>query len=68
MLSMCFASQIRDWTSSGPARVIQPGERTGKFRLSKDDLVTDQKGGSRTCVEGLRYRHGHERENPKHGR
>jgi len=30
---------------------IQPGERTGTFRLGKDTLVTDSKGESRISAE-----------------
>ncbi len=40
-----------DWTSLSPAALIQPGARTGKFRLSKDALVTDEKGESRNSAE-----------------
>jgi putative NADH-flavin reductase len=30
-----------DWTYFSPAAFSGPGERTGKFRLGKDELVTD---------------------------
>jgi len=40
-----------DWTSVSPAALIQPGERTGTFRLGKDTLVTDSKGESRISAE-----------------
>jgi putative NADH-flavin reductase len=40
-----------DWTNLSPAAFIQPGQRTGKFRLGKDTLVTDEKGGSRISAE-----------------
>jgi putative NADH-flavin reductase len=35
-----------DWTSVSPAAVLQPGARTGIFRLGKDALLTDSKGDS----------------------
>ena len=33
-----------DWTYFSPAAFFEPGERTGKFRLGKDDLITDAQG------------------------
>ena len=35
-----------DWTFLSPAAVFIPGERTGKFRLGKDQLLTNDKGSS----------------------
>lgn len=35
-----------DWTFLSPSAVIGPGERTGKFRLGKDQLLTNDKGSS----------------------
>lgn len=40
-----------DWVFFSPAGNIAPGERTGKFRLGKDDLVVDEKGESNISVE-----------------
>ncbi len=40
-----------DWTYFSPAAFIQPGERTGKFRLGADQLVVDAKGESRISAE-----------------
>lgn len=39
------------WTYFSPAGRIAPGERTGKFRLGDDKLVTDAKGESRISME-----------------
>lgn len=36
-----------DWTFFSPAALIEPGERTGRFRLGTDTLVTDDPGVSR---------------------
>jgi uncharacterized protein len=33
-----------DWTFLSPSAMIGPGERTGKFRLGKDQLLTNDKG------------------------
>ncbi|HTB17940.1 MAG TPA: NAD(P)-dependent oxidoreductase [Bryobacteraceae bacterium] len=40
-----------NWTYFSPAMMIQPGERTGKFRLGKDSLVSDEKGNSSISSE-----------------
>jgi putative NADH-flavin reductase len=36
-----------DWTAISPPSSIQPGERTGKFRLGGDRLLEDAEGKSR---------------------
>jgi putative NADH-flavin reductase len=36
-----------DWTVLSPAMMIEPGERTGEFRLGRDQVVADEKGDSR---------------------
>jgi putative NADH-flavin reductase len=35
-----------DWTFLSPSALFVPGERTGKFRLGKDQLLTNDKGSS----------------------
>jgi putative NADH-flavin reductase len=35
-----------DWTFFSPAIIIEPGPRTGKYRLGKDNPVFDEKGES----------------------
>jgi putative NADH-flavin reductase len=40
-----------NWTYFSPAMMIQPGERTGKFRLGKDSLLSDDKGNSSISAE-----------------
>jgi uncharacterized protein len=35
-----------EWTFFSPAIMIEPGPRTGKFRLGKDNPVFDEKGSS----------------------
>lgn len=40
-----------DWTFFSPAGNIQPGKRTGKFRLGTDSLLVDEKGESNISVE-----------------
>ncbi len=40
-----------DWTFLSPAVVIGPGERTGKFRLGKDNVVADENGESKISYD-----------------
>ena len=40
-----------DWTFVCPAAIIQPGERTGKFRLGGEQLLVDPQGESRISAE-----------------
>jgi putative NADH-flavin reductase len=35
-----------EWTFLSPSAMVAPGERTGKFRLGKDQLLTNDKGSS----------------------
>jgi putative NADH-flavin reductase len=40
-----------DWTAISPPASIQPGERTGRFRLGRDHLLEDDKGRSEISRE-----------------
>ena len=40
-----------NWTYFSPAGFFEPGQRTGKFRLGTDTLITDEKGESRISYE-----------------
>jgi len=40
-----------NWTYFSPAMMIQPGERTGKFRLGLDGLISDTQGNSSISAE-----------------
>ncbi|MGV9777646.1 NAD(P)-dependent oxidoreductase [Streptosporangium sp. NPDC003464] len=40
-----------DWTYISPAIVIEPGERTGKFRLGGDQVLVDDRGDSFISAE-----------------
>ncbi|OIJ84754.1 NAD(P)-dependent oxidoreductase [Streptomyces colonosanans] len=40
-----------DWTYVSPAAEIAPGERTGRFRVDDDRLLTDADGNSRISAE-----------------
>jgi len=55
-----------DWTYFSPAGFIQPGERTGKFRLGTDSLITDDKGNSSISAEDYAIALVDELEHPRH--
>lgn len=55
-----------DWVFFSPAGDIFPGERTGKFRLGKDDLIVDKDGKSRISVEDYAVAMLDEIEMPRH--
>jgi putative NADH-flavin reductase len=57
-----------DWTFLCPSTSIFPGERTGKFRLGDDALLTGADGQSRISVEDYAVAMIDELENPKHTR
>ena len=40
-----------DWVFFSPAGSIAPGQRTGQFRLGKDDLIVSKDGNSNISVE-----------------
>ena len=40
-----------DWVFFSPSGSLEPGKRTGKFRLGKDDLIVDGNGKSHISVE-----------------
>jgi uncharacterized protein len=55
-----------DWTSLSPAALIQPGERTGKFRLSGNAFMTDNEGQSCVSAEDFAIALVDELEKPRH--
>ncbi len=55
-----------DWTAISPAAAIQPGERTGTFRLGLDHLIEDDKGESRVSREDFAIAIVNELETPRH--
>jgi uncharacterized protein len=55
-----------DWTYFSPAAFFEPGERTGKFRLGKDELVADGAGTSRISLEDYAIAAVDELEKPVH--
>lgn len=57
-----------DWTAISPPASIQPGVRTGKFRLGGDKLLEDEKGQSLISREDFAIAIVDEVETPRHVR
>ncbi len=57
-----------NWTYFSPAAFFEPGERTGKFRLGTNQLITDSKGDSRISLEDYAIALVDELEKPAHER
>lgn len=57
-----------DWTAISPPTVIQPGERTGKFRIGTDTMVVDAADNGRISREDFAVAILDEIENPRYVR
>lgn len=57
-----------EWTFLSPPMFFAPGERTGKFRLGKDKLLTGAGGQSRISTEDFAIAFVDELEKPRHTR
>jgi uncharacterized protein len=57
-----------NWTYFSPAGTIQPGERTGKFRLGGDQLIVGENGKSEISMEDYAVALLDEVEKPRHPR
>jgi putative NADH-flavin reductase len=57
-----------DWAFVSPSMMLGPGERTGKFRLGKDNLLVDAEGKSHISYEDLSAAIFDELEKPSHHR
>ena len=57
-----------DWTFLSPSYFFAPGERTGKFRLGKDELLVAADGQSRISTEDFAIALVDELEQPKRSR
>jgi uncharacterized protein len=55
-----------DWSYFSPAGLIEPGSRTGKFRLGGTRLVANDRGESRISAEDYAIALVDELENPRH--
>ena len=66
LLQLLRSDHDLDWTYFSPAALIGPGERTGKFRLGKDQLVTAADGKSRISYDDYAIAMVDELEKPAH--
>ncbi|MFF2076709.1 NAD(P)-dependent oxidoreductase [Kitasatospora sp. NPDC058162] len=57
-----------DWTYLSPAALLEPGVRTGRFRLGRDELLLDAEGNSAISMEDLAVVLLDEAERPVHRR
>lgn len=57
-----------EWSFLSPSADLSPGERTGKFRLGKDQLLVDANGQSRISTQDYAAAMIDEVEKPKHVR
>jgi len=66
-LDMLRKEPTLDWTFLSPSALFIPGERTGKFRLGGDQLLTNDKGSS-ISFEDYAIAMADEIEKPAHSR
>ncbi len=57
-----------EWSFLAPSATLEPGQRTGKFRLGGDRLLVDAKGESRISVQDFAVAMIDELEHPAHVR
>jgi putative NADH-flavin reductase len=66
LLKLLRADKQLDWTFFSPAALIGPGERTGKFRLGSDQLITATDGKSSISYDDYAIAMVDELEKPQH--
>lgn len=64
----CAAETTADWSYACPPGMLAPGERTGRYRLGSDVLLTDDAGDSRISMEDFAVALIDEAETRKHRR
>ncbi|MFJ1709290.1 NAD(P)-dependent oxidoreductase [Kitasatospora sp. NPDC088346] len=67
-LAVCRAERTVDWAYLSPAAVLEPGVRTGAYRLGTDELIVDAEGNSAISMEDLAVALLDEAERPAHHR
>ncbi len=60
------SEQSIDWVFFSPAGILEPGQRTNKFRLGKDDLIVNSHGESKISVQDYAVAMIDELEKPSH--
>jgi putative NADH-flavin reductase len=67
-LDLLKQERALDWSFLSPSALIQPGERTGRFRLGGDQLLVDAQGKSAISAEDYAVALVNELEKPAHSR
>jgi putative NADH-flavin reductase len=67
-LNLLREEQELIWTVLAPSAHLEPGQRTGKFRIGKDELLVDGAGESRISLEDYAIAMIDELEKPAHPR
>jgi uncharacterized protein len=67
-LNLLRGERELDWAFLSPSALFAPGERTGKFRLGKDQVLSDEQGKSWVSMEDFAIAMLDEVEKPKHSR
>ena len=63
--ALCSEPEL-EWSFLAPAAILEPGERTGQFRLGRDQLLVDSHGESRISVQDYAVAMIDELEKPQH--
>jgi putative NADH-flavin reductase len=66
MLHMLREEKELEWTFLSPAATIAPGERTGQYRVGKDELVKNKEGESKVSTQDYAVAMLDELEKPRH--
>jgi putative NADH-flavin reductase len=66
VLNILRSKQELEWCFLSPSALLEPGQRTGRFRLGTDQLLIDSTGQSKISLEDYAMAMIDELENPKH--
>jgi len=66
--ALCVAADGVDWTYLSPPALLEPGARTGRYRLGTDELIIDGQGRSAISIEDFAVALLDEAETPRHRR
>jgi putative NADH-flavin reductase len=66
VLNILRGEQELEWCFLSPSALLEPGQRTGQFRLGTDQLLIDSTGQSKISLEDYAMAMIDELENPKH--
>ena len=67
-LDVCRADAEADWAYLSPPALLEPGQRTGRYRLGADELLVDAAGRSEISMEDFAVALLDEAERPRHRR